>query len=126
VDAGLWDGVDAALAAERPGQVMLERLVLDGDVEEGTGLVVQGTFLVWGSSAEALREHAAALRARLPAAEWQEERLYEGVRPDAAVTAAVAGAFRAAGRSFVADGEEAAMAIARVLALASVRLSEPV
>jgi hypothetical protein len=32
-----------------------------------------------------------------------EEPLYEGVRPDAAVTAAVAGAFRAAGRSFVAD-----------------------
>ncbi len=39
----------AAVEAERPGEVMLERLVLDGDVEEGTALGVECTFLIWGS-----------------------------------------------------------------------------
>jgi metal-dependent amidase/aminoacylase/carboxypeptidase family protein len=92
----------AALDAERPGEVMLERLVLDGDVEEATGLVAQLTFLLWGSSEEAVGERAAWLRSQLPG-DWQEGRLYEGVRPDSKVTAAVADSFRALGRPFVAD-----------------------
>lgn len=160
----------AALAAEGPGQVMLERLVLDGDVEEGTGLVAQATFLIWGDEEAQISERARALRAALPEAAWEEGRVVAGVRPDPAVTAAVAEAFRAAGRSFVddppplpfatdfgnvsrrvpaaligvgreggwafhsdegaaqfasPDGEEAALVIARVLALAAARLTEP-
>src|SRR5205823_3026798 len=97
------DGARAATAAERPGEVMLERLLLDGDVEEGTGLVLQCTFLIWSGSEQGIDERAAGLRAELPAGRWQESRLYQGVRPDASVTAAVAEAFDALGRPFVAD-----------------------
>ena len=92
----------AALDAERPGEVMLERLVLDGDVEEATGLVAQLTFLLWGSGEEAVGERAAVVRSEL-AGSWEEGRLYQGVRPDPDVTAAVAGAFRTLDRRFVAD-----------------------
>jgi metal-dependent amidase/aminoacylase/carboxypeptidase family protein len=163
------DAARAAIAAEHPGEVMLERLHLDGDVEEATGLALQATFLLWGRGEEALEQCAAGLRAELPGA-WQAGRLYQGVRPDSAVTAAVSEAFRAIGRSFVSDapplpfatdfgnisrrvpaaligvgreggwafhtdegatqfassdGEEAGLTIARVLALAAVRLAEP-
>jgi len=159
----------AALAAERPGEIMVEQLVLDGDVEEGTGLVVHATFLLWGASETAVEEKAAALQAEL-SGEWREGRLYQGVRPDSSVTAAVADAFGAIGRHFVPDppplpfatdfgnishrvpaaligvgreggwsfhtdegaaqfasrdGEEAALTIARVLALSAARLTQP-
>jgi metal-dependent amidase/aminoacylase/carboxypeptidase family protein len=92
----------AAIDAERPGEVMLERLVLDGDVEEGTALAVECTFLIWASSEEALQERAGGLRASLAGA-WEEGRMYQGVRPDPELTAAVADAFRAIGRDFVTD-----------------------
>jgi metal-dependent amidase/aminoacylase/carboxypeptidase family protein len=159
----------AAIDAERPGEVMLERLVLDGDVEEGTALGVQCTFLLWGSSERAVEERAAGIRAAL-AGDWKQGPLYQGVRPDPQLTAAVADAFRAIERPFVDDppplpfatdfgnisrrtraaligvgreggwafhtdrgaqefasddGEEAGITIARVLALAAARLSEP-
>lgn len=110
VEAGLWDGVDAALYAhpefvdtvsleslwmrrdrltvfgsrslrgaeqapltcaraaidaERPGEVMLERLHLDGDVEEATALGVECTFLLWGSNEQALEERVAEVRTNL-------------------------------------------------------------
>jgi metal-dependent amidase/aminoacylase/carboxypeptidase family protein len=160
----------AALEAERPAEIMVERLVLDGDVEEGTGLVLQVDFLLWASDESGLADRSAAVRAALPGASWEEGRVVAGVRPDPAVTAAVADAFRAAGRDFVADppplpfatdfgnvsqrvpaalvgvgrpdgwafhtdegaaqfasadGEEAGLALAKVLALAAVRLTEP-
>jgi metal-dependent amidase/aminoacylase/carboxypeptidase family protein len=214
-EAGIWDGIDAALYAhpefidtvtlrslwmrrdravvfgsrslgggeqtaleaariatglEQAGKIMLERLVLDGDVEEGTGMVMHATFLIWANEKTGIAARAAGLRAALPGASWEEGRLVEGVRPDPAVTAAVAGAFHAAGRGFVenppplpfatdfgnisqrvpaaligighdggwsfhtdegaaqfasADGEEAALVLARVLALAAARLTEP-
>ncbi|MBV8941285.1 MAG: M20/M25/M40 family metallo-hydrolase [Solirubrobacterales bacterium] len=92
----------AAIDAERPGEVMLERLVLDGDVEEGTALGVQCTFLFWGSSEQVLEERAAEVRARLPG-KWQEGPLYQGVAPDPQLTAAVADAFHAIDRRFVDD-----------------------
>jgi metal-dependent amidase/aminoacylase/carboxypeptidase family protein len=93
----------AAIQAERPGRIMLERLLVDGDVEEGTGLVLQATFLLWGDEEPELIEHAAAAREALPQAFWEEGGVVAGVRPDPAVTAAVADAFRAAGRDFVGD-----------------------
>jgi metal-dependent amidase/aminoacylase/carboxypeptidase family protein len=156
--------------AQLDDRVMLERLVLDGDVEEGTGLALRATFLLFADDEAGVERQAAALREALPGASWEHGGIVAGVRPDARVTAAVADAFRAAGRSFVADppalpfatdfgnvsrrvpsalvgvgreggwsfhtdegaaqfaseaGEEAAVAIARVLALAAVRLTEP-
>lgn len=92
----------AAIDAERPGEVMLERLVLDGDVEEATSLGVECTFLLWGTSELELQERATEVRAKLPG-NWQEGRVYQGVRPDPELTAAVAGAFRAIERPFVSD-----------------------
>jgi metal-dependent amidase/aminoacylase/carboxypeptidase family protein len=92
----------AAIEAERPGEVMLERLILDGDVEEATSLGVECTFLTWAPNQQVLEERAAGLRVAL-SGEWQEGRVYEGVRADADVTAAVADAYRVLGRRFVSD-----------------------
>lgn len=92
----------AAIDAEVPGKVMLECLVLDGDVEESTALGVECTFLIWGSSEEELSGRVDELRARLPG-EWQEGSFYQGVRPNEEVTAAVAEAFGTIGHEFVAD-----------------------
>jgi metal-dependent amidase/aminoacylase/carboxypeptidase family protein len=146
-DAGLWEGVDAALYAhpefidtvslgsrwmrrERvrvAGQrsltgdpepplavglavlganahdVMVERMQLDGDVEEATGLVLRADVLVFADSSEELEARCRALRAVVPGADWISGRTVEGVRPDETVTAVVADAFRALSREFVAD-----------------------
>jgi metal-dependent amidase/aminoacylase/carboxypeptidase family protein len=157
----------AAIDAERPGEVMLERLVMDGDVEEATGLVTEATFLIWGSSEQEVDTRAGLARVKLPG-NWVTGRLYQGVQPDPAVTAVVAEAFAAFGRPFVSDppplpfatdfgnisrrvpaalvgvgrdggwsfhtdegaeqfasaaGEEAGLAVARVLALSAARLA---
>lgn len=214
VEAGLWDGVDAALYAhpefvdtvslrsrwmQRLGvlvgdrrrldgepepplraaqavlaanerDVMVERLELDGDVEEGTGLVLRAHVLVFADSEAELEQRTAAVIERVPGAEWSRGTIVQGVQPDPRVTSAVASAFEAAGRSFVADppplpfatdfgnvsrrvpaaligigrpggwafhtddgaaefasdaGADAALTIARVLALSAVRLVEP-
>jgi metal-dependent amidase/aminoacylase/carboxypeptidase family protein len=168
--------LEAALAALEtarthvPDDVMLERLELDGDVEEGTGLVLRAIFLVFGDEEEDVENGLTALRTALPQASWELGRLVEGVRPNDRVTAAVAGAFRALGKDFVSDpprlpfatdfgnisrrcpaalvgvgrdggwrfhtdegaaqfaspaGDEAALTIARVLALAAAELTEP-
>jgi metal-dependent amidase/aminoacylase/carboxypeptidase family protein len=92
----------AAIESERPGEVMLERLLMDGDVEEGTGLGTQCTFLIWGVSEEEVVARAGTLRDQIPG-QWEEGRLYEGVRPDPGLTAAVADAYAALGRQFVSD-----------------------
>ena len=157
----------AAVLAANEGDVMVERLDLDGDVEEGTGLVLRADVLAFADSEEELERRTTAMKARIPEAGWTDGRLVQGVRPDADVTKAVASAFEAAGRSFVPNppplpfatdfgnisrrapaaligigraegwafhsdegaaqfasdaGGEAAMAIARILALATVRL----
>ena len=168
--------LEAALAALEtacahvPDDVMLERLELDGDVEEGTGLVLRATFLVFADEEDGVEKGLSVVCAALPQASWQLGRLVEAVRPDDCVTAAVADAFRALGRDFVTDpprlpfatdfgnisrrcpaaligvgrdggwsfhtdegaaqfaspaGEEAALTIARVLALVAVDLAEP-
>jgi metal-dependent amidase/aminoacylase/carboxypeptidase family protein len=166
----------AALAAldtarsQVPDDVMLERLELDGDVEEATGLVTKATFLLFGDEEPEVEARLTAVRAALPDALWEVGRLYEAVRPDERVTAAVASAFEALGRDFVSDpprlpfatdfgnisrrcpaaligvgreggwafhtdegaaqfvsqdGDDAALTIAQVLALAAVELCEP-
>ena len=159
-----------ALGAFAPSDVLLERLELDGDVEEGTGLVLAAEILVFADDEADLERRTAEMRATVPEAEWRAGPTVEGVRPDAAVTAAVREAFLALGRGFREDpdplpfatdfgnvsrripaalvgvgrpggwsfhsdegarqfasaaGEEASLAIARVLALAAARLLEP-
>jgi metal-dependent amidase/aminoacylase/carboxypeptidase family protein len=161
----------AALAILRANalDVMVERLELDGDVEEGTGLFCSAQVLVFADSADELEERCAALHEAVPGARWQSGRTVEGVRPDEQVTRAVADAISAAGRDFVTDppplpfatdfgnvsrrapaaligigrpggwafhsdegakqfasaeGEQAATAVAQVLALAAARLTE--
>jgi metal-dependent amidase/aminoacylase/carboxypeptidase family protein len=167
--------LEAALAAletaraQVPDHVMLERLELDGDVEEGTGLVLRATFLLFGDDEQDVEKGLDVVREALPEASWQLGRIVQAVRPDDRVTAAVAAAFGTLGRDFVRnpprlpfatdfgnisrrcpaaligvgreggwsfhtdegaaqfaspDGEEAAMTIARVLALAAVDLAE--
>jgi metal-dependent amidase/aminoacylase/carboxypeptidase family protein len=84
-------------------RLMIERLVLDGDVEEGTGLVLTGTLLFFADDEAGIEATAAALRGLLPDAAWEAGRVVPGIVPDAAVTAAVADAFRAAGHGFEPD-----------------------
>jgi metal-dependent amidase/aminoacylase/carboxypeptidase family protein len=99
--------LEAALAAletaraHAPDDLMLERLVLDGDVEEGTGLVLRATFLVFADAEDDIEPRLAALRAAVPQARWELGRVVEAVRPDEHVTAAVAGAFGILDRDFV-------------------------
>jgi metal-dependent amidase/aminoacylase/carboxypeptidase family protein len=81
-------------------RLMVERLVLDGDVEEGTGLVLTGALLFFADDEAGIERTALAVRSALPGAAWRTGRPVPGLRPDASVTAAVAAAFAAAGRGF--------------------------
>jgi metal-dependent amidase/aminoacylase/carboxypeptidase family protein len=95
----------AALETARanvPNDVMLERLELDGDVEEGTGLVLRATFLLFGDAEDDVGERVSAVQ-RVLDADWELGRIVEAVRPDDRVTAAVSGAFEALGRDFVSE-----------------------
>ena len=94
----------AALETARsnvPNDVMLERLELDGDVEEGTGLVLRATFLVFGDADDDLAPGLSAVQGAIPDADWDLGRVVEAVRPNDRVTAAVAAAFQTLGRDFV-------------------------
>ena len=84
------------------GRGMLERLELDGDVEEGGGLVTRMAYLVWADDEAGLDQLGARLRQGIEA-EWSIGATVPGIVPDAATTAAVAEAIRATGRAFVAD-----------------------
>jgi hypothetical protein len=88
-----------SLPAER---AMLERLELDGDVEEGGGLVTRMTFLIWADDATGLDLLAARLQDGI-VAEWTTGATVPSIVPDAAVAAAVAEAVRASGRDFIED-----------------------
>lgn len=95
----------AALAAAQTlpaGRGMLERMELDGDVEDGGGLVTKLTFLVWADDEAGLDALAAQLHSAVDA-EWSDGTTVPSIVPDDAVTAAVADAIRAAGRQFIAD-----------------------
>jgi hypothetical protein len=157
-----------SLPADR---LMVEHVTFDGDVEEGTGLYLEATVLLFAEDAAGLTTLTEAVRRAVPAGTWSEGKTVQGVKPDPAVTAAVAEAFGAAGRTgFVTDppplpfatdfgnisralpaaligvgreggwafhadegaaqfasedGFDAALTIAKVLALAAVRLGVP-
>ncbi len=93
----------SAAGREHPGQVMLERLLLDGDVEEGARMRLEASFLVFADGEELLEERSEGLRSAVPGGRWSVLRTIPAIEPDARVTAAVAAAFEAAGRDFVAD-----------------------
>lgn len=93
--------VDAARALPA-GRVMLERLVLDGDVEDGGGLVTEVTFLVWADDEAGLDALGARLQERIDAS-WMTRATVPSIVPHAATTAAVAEAMHASGRDFVSD-----------------------
>ena len=97
------DAAHAIFHALVHADVMLEHLELDGDVEEGTGLVLRAEMLVFADGEAELEERCATVRAALPAAEWASGPTVAGIRPDAAVVAAVREAFLAAGRGFRDD-----------------------
>ena len=100
------EAIDTLLraAADIPrARLMIERLVLDGDVEEGTGLVLTGTLLFFADDEAGIERTTCAVRSALPGATWRAGRLVPGIRPDARVTAAIADAFAAAGRGFEPD-----------------------
>jgi metal-dependent amidase/aminoacylase/carboxypeptidase family protein len=100
------DAAAAALTVVRSlpaGRAMLEHLEIDGDVEEGGGLVARMVLLVWADDEDGLEELAGRFRDAIPDASWSTRATISSIVPDAAVTAAVADAFRAAGRDFVDD-----------------------
>lgn len=93
----------AALERVDPARVILEQMELAGDVEEGTGLVLAASLLFFADDEAGIAAAAKPLRETLAGASWTEGPVICGVRPDARVSAAVAEAFAAAGRDFVAD-----------------------
>jgi metal-dependent amidase/aminoacylase/carboxypeptidase family protein len=161
----------AATGSQPADRLMLEHVTFDGDVEEGTGLYLEATVLLFAQDADELAALTRAVRGAVPSGGWSEGKTVKGVQPDAGVTATVEAAFRAAGRTgFVPDppplpfatdfgnishavpaaligvgreggwafhtdegaaqfasedGVEAALTIARVLALSALRLGEP-
>ena len=83
---------------------MLEHVTFDGDVEEGTGLYLEATALLFAEDADELARLTQTLREAVPSGGWSEGKIVQGVQPDAAVSAVVEAAFAAAGRSgFVPD-----------------------
>jgi metal-dependent amidase/aminoacylase/carboxypeptidase family protein len=100
------DAVTSALGVLRSlpaSRAILEHLEIDGDVEEGGGLVARMTFLVWAEDEPGLETLGARLRAAVPEGAWSSLATVPSIVPDARLTAAVADAFAAAGRDFVAD-----------------------
>jgi len=95
--ASVVAAVNAAAVHPR-ATVMLEHLTLDGDVEEGGGLVARATFLIWAPEAEGLASLAGQLREALPA-DWREGPVVPGITADPFVTETVFDALRAAGRT---------------------------
>jgi metal-dependent amidase/aminoacylase/carboxypeptidase family protein len=95
----------AAVEAARSlpaGRGLLERLELDGDVEQGGGLVTLMTFLIWADDEAGLDGLEARLHGQIDAA-WSTGATVPSIVPNAHVTAAVAEAMRAAGLDFVGD-----------------------
>jgi metal-dependent amidase/aminoacylase/carboxypeptidase family protein len=100
------DAVIAAIAAVKllpPADAIVEHIALDGDVEEGGGLVVRIHFLLRSDEEAGLDELAAPLREALPNAVWSTDPVVCGLRPDDEVTQAVKEAVVALGGDFVDD-----------------------
>ena len=85
-------------------KLMLEHVTFDGDVEEGTGLYLEATVLLFAVDGDELASLTKTMREAVPSSGWSEGKIVQGVKSDPAVAAAVEDAFRAAGRTgFVRD-----------------------
>jgi metal-dependent amidase/aminoacylase/carboxypeptidase family protein len=85
-------------------KLMLEHVTFDGDVEEGTGLYLEATVLLFAVDGDELARLTASMREAVPSSGWSEGKTVEGVTSDPVVAAAVEDSFRAAGRTgFVPD-----------------------
>ena len=93
----------AAVKSLPPGDAIVEHIALDGDVEEGGGLVVRIHFLLRADEEAGLDQLAAPLRAALPEAVWSSDPVVCGLRSDAEITQAVKEAVLALGGEFVDD-----------------------
>ena len=94
----------AATEALPADKLMLEHVTFDGDVEEGTGLYLEATVLLFAEDADELARLTRAMRDTVPTSGWSEGKTVQGVKSDPTVAAAVEQSFRAAGRTgFVPD-----------------------
>jgi len=95
----------AAIGAEvDPARLIVESVRLDGDVEEGAGMVLEASLLAFAETEDALESLVQDVRGRVDVeARWQTSAPIAAVRPDPEVTAIVGEAFAAAGRDFVAE-----------------------
>jgi metal-dependent amidase/aminoacylase/carboxypeptidase family protein len=92
-----------AVDGERSDRLMIESMLIDGDVEEGSGLGVRADFFLTTDSEAELDELDRDLRRRLPGVEWTEARTVPGIEPDDRVRSAVARAVAASGREFLEE-----------------------
>jgi metal-dependent amidase/aminoacylase/carboxypeptidase family protein len=90
-------------SAADPGDVLIERIESEGDVEEGCRVVTRVTFLLFADDERALDRTSERLHACV-AAEWSTiGDVYAGIRYDPLVAGAVAEALRSVGRIPVAS-----------------------
>ncbi len=92
------DALRQVVAGFDPGRVMVESALLDGDVEEGSGLTLTVRILVFDESEDGAAALAETVRALFPAAVWTSSAAIAAIRPDPRVTARVLDAFRGMGR----------------------------
>lgn len=92
-----------ATQAAPPDHVILESVRVDGDVEEGSDLLLIADVLLIDRTESALDERAEALRAEVAADGWQTTHRTSAIRTDDRVNRVVARAFEALGRSFEPD-----------------------
>jgi metal-dependent amidase/aminoacylase/carboxypeptidase family protein len=96
--------VALSLSAEAPGDILIERITSDGDVEAGCRVVSRVTFLLFADSEQALEAATERAHACIPDAQWRTVGPpYRGIRPDAGVASAARAALEAAGREVVPD-----------------------
>lgn len=93
----------SAVAGLPASKVVLETLMLDGDVEDASHLNLDASVLTIDGTEEDIDDWAERLRTEVPRRQWRLERKIPGIRADKRVTELVARAFADAGRSFEAD-----------------------
>ena len=76
-------------------KLMLEHVTFDGDVEEGTGLYLEATVLLFAVDGDELASLTKSMRDAVPSSGWSEGKTVQGVKSDPGVAAAVEAAFQA-------------------------------
>lgn len=87
------------LSAQSPADIVIERIMSEGDVEDGCRVVTRITFLLFADDEPALQAVADRVHDGIQAARWRTAGPdYPGIEPDPAVASAAREALRAAGR----------------------------